>query len=353
MKKQNLFVAFVIVLSTIACKTENDQYAELGEGLFVEFKTNHGDFIAQLEYEKAPLTVASFVSLAEGTSQEVDEKFKGKNYFDGLIFHRIVRNFVIQGGDPDGTGMGGPGYQFPNEVSEDLKHDAKGVLSMANAGPDTNGSQFFITLAPTPNLDGGYNVFGRIVKGQEIVDEIGQVAVGAQDRPEEDVVMESVRIIRNGQGAKNFDAPKVFSDKMADRRKKEIEALEALEKELEDISEGYEKTASGLRYKITNAVSDGKKPTAGQAIHVYYKGMLTDGDVFDQRVKENGQDPLTFNVGTGRVIPGWDEGLMLLKEGESARLIIPPHIGYGERGAGPIPPNSILIFDVTLDRIGD
>lgn len=352
MKKQNLFVAFVIVLSTIACKTENNQYSELGEGIFAEFKTNHGTFIAQLDYQKAPLTVASFVSLAEGTSTEVADEYKGKNYFDGLLFHRIVSGFVIQGGDPEGTGMGGPGYQFPNEISEDLKHDSKGVLSMANAGPDTNGSQFFVTLAPTPNLDGGYSVFGRVVEGQEVVDAIGQVAVGGQDKPVEDVVMESVRIIRNGDDAKNFDAPGVFDNQMSEIRKKEIAALEALEIELDELSEGYEKTASGLRYKITEEVPGGKKPVSGQEIHVFYKGMLSDGNVFDQRLEENGQDPLSFNVGTGRVIPGWDEGLMLLREGESARLIIPPHIGYGERGAGPIPPNSILIFDVTLKELG-
>lgn len=351
MKKQSLLIACVMILTTIACK-KTEEKPNLPDGLYAEFTTNYGDFTAELEYEKAPLTVASFVSLAEGTSTEVSDKYQGKKYFDGLKFHRVVRGFVIQGGDPDGTGTGGPGYQFPNETNTGLKHDSAGILSMANAGPDTNGSQFFVTLNETPNLDGGYSVFGKVIKGQEIVDSIGKVEVGQRDVPKEDVIMETVKIIRVGQKAKDFDAVAVFNDRMKAHKEKEQAQIDEMKEQLDKMSEGFEETESGLRYKITESVASGKKPQEGQNIKVYYKGSLPDGTVFDKRLAEDGQEPIGFPVGTGRVIPGWDEGLQLLKVGESARLIIPPHLGYGERGAGGvIPPNAVLIFDVTLAEI--
>lgn len=349
MKKQNLLIAFVLVLSTLACK--KDKNADLEDGLYAEFNTNYGEFIAQLDYKEAPMTVANFVSLAEGNNPMAGKKYEGKNFFDGLTFHRIIDGFMIQGGDPDGNGSGGPGYKFPNETDTGLKHDSKGVLSMANSGPDTNGSQFFITLAPTPNLDGHYSIFGHIVKGQNVVDSIGKVEVSKPtNKPLKDVVMKSVKIIKKGKDAKNFDAPKVFTDAI-DKNKKDEEAKKAkLEEEVNSMAEGFKKTDSGLRYKITKKVDDGKKPKAGQMVEVYYKGMFKDGKVFDKSLEEDGK-PIKFKVGTGRVIQGWDEGLQLLKEGESARFIIPPHLAYGPAGRGPIPPNSILIFDVTLAKI--
>lgn len=347
MKSHNLFLAIILILSVIACKDEHD----LDDGLYAEFNTDFGEFIAELNYDKAPLTVANFVALAEGNHPWADDKFKDQNYFDGLKFHRVVKGFVIQGGDPDGTGSGGPGYEFPNEVDSSLSHDSKGVLSMANAGPDTNGSQFFITLDPTPNLDGGYSVFGKIAMGQEVVDSIGTVKVGPQDVPEEDVVMNSVKIIRIGKEAKNFNAPVVFEEEIEKLEEKEKEAKEQMEKEMEELAEGYEKTESGLYYKITKENKDGKRPKPGQRVSTFYKGMLTDGKVFDQRQKDD--PPLTFEVGVGMVIPGWDEGLTLMREGEEARLIIPSHLAYGPNGRGPIPPNSVLIFDVTLEKIED
>lgn len=350
MKKQNLFIAFVVVLTTIACKKTEESH--LPDGLYAEFETNYGDFIAELNYKKAPLTVSSFVSLAEGTSTAVDEEYKNKKYFDGLKFHRVVQGFVIQGGDPKGTGEGGPGYQFPNETDTGLNHGSKGILSMANAGPDTNGSQFFVTLDQTPSLDGGYSVFGKVIEGQEVVDSIGQVEVGQRDVPVEDVIMKHVKIIRVGDDAKEFDADKVFSEKMNAKKEEQEATKQKLDEEINELAEGFTETSSGLRYKITDKVEGATKPVRGQTVDVYYKGMLPDGKVFDQRVKEEGQDPITFPVGAGRVITGWDEGLQLLGEGESARFIIPPHLAYGDKGAGGmIPPNAILIFDVTLSKI--
>lgn len=350
MKKQNLLIVLLLLLSvTFACQSNKNK--DLDNGIYAKFDTNYGDFTAKLYYDKAPLTVANFVTLAEGTNPLVSDQYKDKKFFDSLTFHRIVKDFVIQGGDPKGTGEGGPGYQFPNETDPSLKHDTIGVLSMANAGPGTNGSQFFITLAPAPNLNGGYSVFGKTVKGIEVIDSIGQVKVDEMDKPQEEVRMNAVKIIRKGEKARDFDAVQVFQDKMEDIEKDKQAQKEKIEKEVNELAKGFKETDSGLRYKITKEVDNGKKPKPGQTVHVYYKGMLKNGKVFDKHLEEDDEDPLVFKVGTGRVIPGWDEGLQLLKEGEKARLIIPPHLGYGPEGMGPIPPNSILIFDVSLDEI--
>lgn len=347
MKTLKLSIFAMLILSIVACK--EDPAADLEDGIYASFQTNKGDFVAELNYKEAPMTTANFISLAEGNNPKADEEFKDKPYFDGLKFHRIVEGFVIQGGDPQGNGQGGPGYEFPNETDTDLKHDEKGMLSMANAGPDTNGSQFFITLAPTPQLNGGYSVFGQVVKGQSVVDSIGKVEVN-QEQPIEDVIMNSVRILRKGKDAKNFDAPQVFLDEIAKVEERKKEEEKNLEEKINNMAEGYEETDSGLRYKITKK-TDGKKANRGNTVKVFYKGQLADGTVFDQRLEEEGQDPISFDVGTGRVIPGWDEGLLLLKEGEEAKFIIPPHLGYGPNGIGPIPGNSILVFDVKLSKV--
>ena len=345
MKKQTLLLVLVIAFSAFACQKE--KYPELKDGIYAEFKTNKGTFVAELFYKATPITVANFVSLAEGDNQMVDSTYKGKKYFNGLTFHRVIKDFMIQGGDPQGTGQGGPGYKFPDEFNDTLVHDTKGILSMANAGPGTNGSQFFITLKETPFLNNKHSVFGEIVSGQEIVDSIGSVKTAQRDKPVEDVVMQEVNIIRKGDDAKSFDAPMVFKQELDKVEQKKEEEKAALEKELENLSEGYEKTDSGLRYKITETNEDGETPKRGQKVKVHYTGMLTDGTKFDSSIDRG--KPITFPIGTGRVIPGWDEGLMLLKTGEKARLIIPSHLAYGERGAGGvIPPNATLIFDVEL-----
>lgn len=182
----------------------------LEDGLYAEMKTTKGDIYLKLHFDKAPITVANFVGLAEGTLEN-NAKPIGVPYFDSLIFHRVIPNFMIQGGDPHGSGAGGPGYKFKNEIVEDLKHDKAGVLSMANAGPHTNGSQFFITLAPTPHLDGAYSIFGQVIKGQEVVDLIGSAPRNRMDRPDENIYMLTVRIIRVGKEAKAFNANETFN----------------------------------------------------------------------------------------------------------------------------------------------
>lgn len=359
MKKQTLLLLLITSLSLFAC---NDKYPDLEDGMYAEFVTNNGTFVAELFYQKTPLTVANFVALAEGKQEMADTTYKGKKFYNGLVFHRIIKGFMIQGGDPKGTGAGGPGYKFPDEFDESLTHKTKGMLSMANAGPGTNGSQFFITLAPTPHLDNMHSIFGEIVIGQDKVDSIGIVKTGQGDKPVDAVVLEEVNIIRVGKDAESFDAPKVFNSNLKNAEEAEREAKmnaeaekekaqEAVDHEINTMADGYTKTESGLRYKITTSKKTGATPKRGETVRVHYKGMLTDGTTFDSSYDRS--KPLVFPVGVGKVIPGWDEGIRLLKVGEKAKLIIPPYLGYGERGNGPIPPNSILLFDVELVGLGE
>lgn len=347
MSKLKMIIA-VLSLSLVSFSC-NDPYPDLEDGLYAKFNTTQGEFIIQLHHDKAPMTVANFVALAEGKHPKVDEKHQGKPFYDGIIFHRVIENFMIQAGDPDATGQGGPGYKFPDEVDNDLKHDAKGVLSMANAGKDTNGSQFFITLAPTPHLDGKHSVFGKVAKGQQVVDSIGLVETAQADKPVEDIVINSLEIIRKGSEAKAFDAPKVFEEQFNVIEENRKEEAAAKLRELEEAAEGFDVTESGLYYLITEANEDGQQVQAGDMIKVHYTGQFLDGNVFDSSLERD--KPIEFNVGTGRVIPGWDEGLQLLKVGEKATLIIPSNLAYGERGVGPIPPNSTLKFDVEVLEI--
>lgn len=172
-------------------KKKND-YKEEGVKLNFTFKTNAGEFSGELYADKCPETVWNFVNLAEGRQDSV----RDGNFYDGLIFHRVINGFMIQGGCPEGSGRGNPGYRFEDEFHPELRHDSKGVLSMANAGPGTNGSQFFITLAPTPHLDGRHTVFGKVTNGMEVVEAIGRVRTGMYDRPAEDVIIESLKIER-------------------------------------------------------------------------------------------------------------------------------------------------------------
>ncbi|NNL16896.1 MAG: peptidylprolyl isomerase, partial [Flavobacteriaceae bacterium] len=298
------------------------------------FNTNKGEILVTLEYKKTPGTVGNFVALAEG-NLENSAKPQGQKYYDGLKFHRVIPDFMIQGGCPQGTGTGNPGYQFDDEFHPDLKHDAPGILSMANAGPGTNGSQFFITHGATPWLDNKHTVFGRVEHGQEVVDEIAQ-----------DDKIESLEIIRIGKNAEDFNAIEAFRTFEGSREKRlEEEKLKA-EAELEKLASGFIKTNSGLRYQVLQE-GNGLKAEKGKTVSVHYKGQLSDGTVFDSSYKRN--QPIDFPLGIGQVIKGWDEGIQLLKVGDKARLVIPSDLGYGSQGAGGvIPPNATLIFDVEL-----
>ncbi|GAA3621536.1 peptidylprolyl isomerase [Flavivirga jejuensis] len=304
------------------------------DGLYAKFNTTKGEILVTLEYQKTPGTVGNFVALAEG-NLENKVKPQGTPYYDGLKFHRVIPDFMIQGGCPQGTGSGNPGYQFDDEFHPDLKHDAPGILSMANAGPGTNGSQFFITHVETPWLDNNHTVFGKVKEGQDIVDAITQ-----------DDSINSLEIIRVGSDAEAYNAIEAFRTFEGSREKRLAAAKQAAEGELDKIATGFNKTDSGLRYQIIQEGS-GVNAETGKTVSVHYKGQLADGTVFDSSYKRN--EPIDFSLGTGQVIAGWDEGVGLLKVGDKARFVIPSHLGYGSRGAGGvIPPDATLIFDVEL-----
>ncbi|OBQ55361.1 peptidylprolyl isomerase [Tamlana sp. s12] len=304
------------------------------DGLYAKFNTTKGEILVALEFQKTPGTVGNFVALAEG-NLENSAKPQGKPYYDGLKFHRVIPDFMIQGGCPQGTGSGNPGYQFDDEFHPDLKHDGPGVLSMANAGPGTNGSQFFITHVETAWLDNKHTVFGKVIEGQDVVDAIAQGDV-----------IESLEIVRVGAEAEAFNAIEAFRTFEGSREKRLAEAKAQAEAELDKLATGFNKTESGLRYQIIQK-GDGAKAEKGKTVSVHYKGQLSDGTVFDSSYKRN--SPIDFPVGVGQVISGWDEGIQLLQVGDKARFVIPSHLGYGSRGAGGvIPPDATLVFDVEL-----
>jgi len=311
-------------------------------GIYAQISTQKGIVKIKLEHEKTPMTVANFVGLAEGKLENT-AKESGLPYYDGLTFHRVIADFMIQGGDPTGTGAGGPGYQFEDEIHPELKHDKAGTLSMANAGPGTNGSQFFITHGPTNWLDGKHTVFGYVTEGQDVVDSVV-----------EGDSIEKLDIVRVGQDAESWDASQIFTtsrSKAEEAAKAALEAAKAAEADaLKEYTEGAQKNDSGLMYLIEEE-GQGTKPNKGDSVQVHYELKLTSGVVVDSSF-QRGQ-PISINIGVGQVIPGWDEGIMLLKEGSKATLVVPSDLGYGPSGAGGvIPPNATLIFKVQLVKVG-
>ena len=352
------------------------------EGIFATIATNKGDIVLELEYKKAPVTVANFIALAEGKNTFVtEENLKEKPFFDGLKFHRVIKDFMIQGGDPSGNGSGGPGYAFKDEFT-DLKHDKPGILSMANSGPTTNGSQFFITHKATPWLDGKHTVFGHVTEGMSIVNAIVQ----------NDMVTK-ITIVRKGALAQKFDAPKVFADyfnnKSEDQKKQDLVNAEnkakqaAIEAEAKKAyTEKYgpviaakkayftatkataTTTPSGLAYKITEK-GTGVKPANGTTFYFHYAGYFEDGTLFDSsyetvsksygkfdanRAAQNGYQAFPFEAGKkDGMIPGFIEGLENMAFGDKAVVFIPSNLAYGERGAGGvIPPNTTLVFELEM-----
>lgn len=363
------FLMVAAVFMATACKPT--KYTDLEDGMYADMETNKGTILLKLEFEKTPITVANFVSLAEGTNEYVSDEYKGKPYYDGLVFHRVLNDFMIQGGDPTATGSGDPGYKFKDEFPEDengellLKHDKPGILSMANGGPTTNGSQFFITHKETSWLDGKHTVFGNVIKGQSVVDSIAQ----------NDTIVK-IDIIKQGKAAKNFKAAKEFSnyfENFAEEKKLKDEKLKLaqdnLVEKVNDNSDKFIELPSGLKYVITET-KNGKKPKIGADIKVNYAGYFTDGRLFDTSYKEvaksyqvydhrrdsdGGYAPFTTQYSPdARLIPGFREGLQQMKVGDKALLFIPAHLGYGAQGAGGvIPPNTDLVFELEIVAIAN
>ncbi|WP_426065031.1 peptidylprolyl isomerase [Flavobacterium sp. DSP2-3-1] len=326
------------------------------EGIFATIATNKGDIVLELEYKKTPVTVANFIALAEGKNTFVtDDKLKGKPFFDGLKFHRVIKDFMIQGGDPSGNGSGGPGYAFKDEFT-DLKHNKPGILSMANSGPTTNGSQFFITHKETPWLDGKHTIFGHVTEGMNIVNSISQ-----------NDVITKITIVRKGALAKKFDAPKVFADYFNNKSEdqKKISSIIAAKKAyLAATKATATTTPSGLAYKIIEK-GTGVKPAKGATFYFHYAGYFEDGTLFDSsyeevnkvygkfdanRAAQNGYQAFPFEAGKKEgMIPGFIEGLDNMAFGDKAVVFIPSNLAYGERGAGGvIPPNATLIFELEM-----
>jgi len=336
-------IIFLIGVVLILSAEETVDAQNLGDGLFARITTNRGDIVVRLEYQRAPLTVCNFIALAEGRM----DNHRGRRYYDGLTFHRVIsrangdgQDFMIQGGCPQGNGMGGPGYNFPDEIDPGLKHDKPGILSMANAGPGTNGSQFFITIVPTPHLDGKHTVFGQVVQGQNIVNTTRQGDT-----------IRSITIIRNGADAAAFRADQENYDRLLSqvRGAGESRLQSQRQADLARIDAQYpntQRTSSGIRY-IIQTQGTGNKPARGRTVSVNYTGRLLDGTVFDDSNLRG--RPIEFQVGTGRVIQGWDEMVMDMRVGEKRLAIIPPELAYGDRAVGGvIPANSFLVFEMEL-----
>jgi peptidylprolyl isomerase len=366
--KKRISLFLVLILSFISCK---DDHSNLKDGMYAEIETNKGTILVQLEFEKTPVTVANFVTLAEGNNSYVDEKFRGKPFFDNLKFHRVIADFMIQGGDPLGDGSGDTGYKFKDEIT-DLVFDKGGLLAMANSGPATNSSQFFITHKETPWLNGLHTIFGHVVdNGMETVNAIVQ---------NDDI--KSIIIIRKGEAAKKFDAVKVFSNFFANEEQN-IKKQALIEKQnkkfylekfkpvidakiayFDKLRANCVTTRSGLQFAIIRK-GNGKKPVAGADILINYAGFLEDGTLFDtslenvakdfgkydkQRADANQYLPIPFQAGKKEgMIPGFIEGIENISFGDKAVLFIPSRLGYGEAGAGNvIPPNANIIFEIEL-----
>ena len=390
-----------------SCKA---QYPDLEDGLYAEIITNKGTMIAKLHYDKVPVTVANFVALAEGNHPMVSDKFKGKPFYDSITFHRVMDKFMIQGGDPEGSGRGTPGYRFAADFDPSLSHDKPGILSMANAGGiNTNGSQFFITEVERKGLDGYdskgnlkacnlpgvscHSVFGELVQGIEVQDSISNVKVGPGNKPVEDVVITKMNIIRKGSAAKSFNAPKVFEDEMPEveqrlkdimeeqkvkaeeeaeeRQRKNAEAAVAVKAEFDNYNKLVKTLPSGLKIHYIKK-GEGPKPAQGSFANINYQGHFTDGRLFDsniedvetnhygspvpQKVERDMYKPNKMQVSpNARLIPGFREGLLEMSVGDKVYLYIPSHLGYGERGAGGgfIPPNTDLVFVLEMVSLAE
>lgn len=344
-------VKYLVVLTLVISSCKSVKYPDLENGLYADIQTNKGDVLVKLHEKEVPMTVANFVALAEGNHPKVTDSLKGKPFYDGTKFHRVIKDFMIQGGDPTGTGAGNAGYRFDDEfpMNQDAKliypHNGPGVLSMANSGPSTNSSQFFITHKATPWLNGKHSVFGKVSIGQDVVNTV-----------EGNDFINKVDIIRVGDEAKSFDAPAIFELEIAkvEERKAEREKMIRMKKVKFQEDKGlYGATPTDSGLKILK-IQEGKGKKVNPAIPttVHYTLYLDDGTKIDSSLDK--QTPFTFTLDDANMplIAGWKEGVKTMREGEKARFFIPYYLGYGEGGYGPIPAKSDLVFEVEVLKVG-
>lgn len=341
--KKNILAIMVccIAMNFGGCKPmEKELKAIEGkDGVFAVMETSRGSIVLELFYEKTPLTVTNFVGLAEGTLDAAN----GKKFYDGLTFHRVISDFMIQGGDPEGTGRGGPGYRFADECFDDLTFDEPGYLAMANAGPGTNGSQFFITHVPTAWLNGKHTIFGKVVNddSQKVVN-----AVKQGDK------IEKLTIVRQGEKAQNWTATQADFDRLAEEANaRALEAKKAANaKKIAEVEEkfpGFAVDSNGIYWKTTKEGS-GNKIGGRKNVACEYKGYLVNGTVFDQ---SKGRGPLEFVTASGQMIPGFDIMVQDMKKGEKRTVVIPSDFAYGDQGyPGIIPGGAYIAFDIEVVR---
>lgn len=327
MRRTAFAYSFVFACLGLVLSAQKKDISSYGDGLYASMKTSKGQIFLSLEFKKAPITVCNFVGLAEGRLRNTARQ--GKPFYDGLSFHRVIANFMIQGGDPLGNGTGGPGYKFEDEFDPSLRFDGPGVLAMANSGPATNGSQFFITHVATPHLNGKHTIFGHVVEGQDVVNAIAQG----------DKILE-IKILRKGSEAEAFTADQASFDKLCGQRSKQERA------KIMAMLKNPVATDSGLAYEIRKK-GKGTKPQKGQKVGVYYRLKLSDGQIIDENFGTG--RTLDFKLGDGGMIKGFEASVAEMLPSEYRLVAIPPELGYGARGAGGvIPPNAWLLFEIEL-----
>lgn len=372
MKKVKLW-ALLLPLLLVACKSA--KYPNLKDGLYADIQTNYGDMLAELYYKTTPGTVANFVSLAEGTNTYVADSLKGKRYYDGTKSHRVIKNFMLQAGDRTATGEGDPGYKFADEFVDTLRYTRKGQLGMANSGPATNGSQFFITEVATDWLNFRHTIFGQVIQGEDVISKITSVKTGAQDRPVDPVVIKKVEIIRVGKDAQKWDAPKVFDafmkEQNAKAQKLESQLESQKEKNLALMAEQEAKAVaqpSGIKI-LKLKEGNGVKPQIGSDVLVNYAGFLrATGDLFDTNIAEIAKENDAYDAARAAdpqygyipyawkyspevgLIAGFKEALLSMKVGDRIRVFIPSALAYGKQGFGNgvIPPDADLMFEIEI-----
>ena len=369
MKKVKLW-ALLLPLLLMACKSA--KYPNLKDGLYADIQTNHGDMLAELYYKATPGTVANFVSLAEGTNTYVADSLKGKHYYDGTKSHRVIKNFMLQAGDRTATGMGDPGYKFADEFVDTLTFTKKGQLAMANSGPATNGSQFFITEKATEWLNFRHAIFGQVIQGEDVISKITDEQTSKEDsRPKNPVIIKKIEIIRVGKDAQKWDAPKVFDAFMKEQNAKAQKLESQNEKNLALMAEQEAKAVaqpSGIKI-LKLKEGNGVKPQIGSNVLVNYVGFLrATGDLFDTNIAEIAKENDAYDAARAAdpqygyipyawkyspeegLIAGFKEALLSMKVGDRVRVFIPSALAYGKEGFdnGVIPPDADLVFEIEI-----